>query len=67
MTCVMNMFDETFAGCSGITSLTLPAWITSIGKYAFSCECKGGMGWGWELEGGREDESFDEVEWLSEW
>ena len=28
--------DDTFYGCSGLTSLTLPAGITSIDKYAFS-------------------------------
>ena len=28
--------DYVFAGCSGLTSLTLPSGVTSIGKSAFS-------------------------------
>ena len=39
-------FDEMFAGCRGITSLTLPAAMTTIDFEAFRGECKGGMGWG---------------------
>ena len=46
MTCLMNTCDDTFAGCSGITSLTLPDGVTSIGDSAFDGECKGVMGGG---------------------
>ena len=59
----MNTCDDTFAGCRGITSLTLPDGITSIGESVFEGECKGGMGSGRE----REDEGVGEVDWLSEW
>ena len=54
MACVMNTCDETFAGCTGITSLTLPAGITSIGNGAFAGECSARVGW---VEGvsGRDD------------
>ena len=41
----MNTCDETFAGCSGITSLTLPVGIKSIGQYAFQCKCTARVGW----------------------
>ena len=44
MSCLMNTCDDAFAGCTGITSLTLPDGITSIGVGAFAGECKGGMG-----------------------
>ena len=58
MTCVVNTCDDTFAGCTGITSLTLPVGITSIGVSAFAGECKGGKV---EGESGREDEGVDGV------
>ena len=45
MACVMNTCDETFAGCSGITSLTLPAGTKSIGQYAFYGACSARVGW----------------------
>ena len=35
MTCLMNIVYSAFAGCEGITTLTLPEGITSIGKDAF--------------------------------
>ena len=37
---ITSIGDDTFYGCSGLTSLTLPAGITSIGEYAFS-RCSG--------------------------
>ena len=54
MACVMNTCDETFAECSGITSLTLPVGIKSIGTGAFWGECSARVGW---IEGvsGRDD------------
>ena len=41
----MNTCDETFAGCRGITSLTLPVGIKSIGMSAFNGECSARVGW----------------------
>ena len=38
MTCLMNIAYCAFAGCDGITTLTLPEGITSIGEEAFACE-----------------------------
>ena len=38
MTCVMNIAYCAFAGCEGITTLTLPEGITSIGVGAFYSE-----------------------------
>ena len=38
MTCLMNIVYSALAGCSGITTLTLPEGITSIGDYAFEGE-----------------------------
>ena len=38
MTCVMNIVYCAFAGCKGITTLTLPEGITSIGDHAFASE-----------------------------
>ena len=38
MTCLIAIFYSAFADCSGITTLTLPEGITSIGDYAFKCE-----------------------------
>ena len=35
MTCQMNFFYSALAGCEGITTLTLPEGITSIGTGAF--------------------------------
>jgi len=35
MTCLMNIIYSAFAECHGITTLTLPEGITSIGDYAF--------------------------------
>ena len=43
MTFVMNIFDDLFAGCSGITTLTLPTSITTIECEAFAGEYKGGI------------------------
>ena len=38
MTCLMNIVYCAFADCEGITTLTLPEGITSIGESAFSSE-----------------------------
>ena len=38
MTCLINIVYSAFADCEGITTLTLPEGITSIGDYAFTCE-----------------------------
>ena len=35
---LMNIVYSAFAGCEGITTLTLPEGITSIGDNAFACE-----------------------------
>ena len=43
-TCLINIIDYMFAGCKGITTLSLPDGITTIGDGAFSGECTGGMG-----------------------
>ena len=45
MACVMNTCDETFADCTGITSLTLPVGIKSIGESAFFGECSARVEW----------------------
>ena len=37
---VVGIAECAFAGCTGITSMTIPSGITSIGKYAFS-DCGG--------------------------
>ena len=34
---VTSVCEDTFRGCSGITSVTLPSTITNIGSYAFLC------------------------------
>ena len=57
MTCVMNICDDLFAGCSGITTLTLPNSITAIGSRAFLGEYKGGIH-------GLKGESVMEVTWI---
>ena len=49
MVCLINIVDAAIAGCSGIQDLKLPDGITSIGDYAFSGECRGGMGSGVRL------------------
>ena len=41
----MNTCDETFAECTGITSLTLPVGIKSIGHQAFQGECSARVEW----------------------
>ena len=38
----MNFCDDLFAGCGGITTLTLPDGITKIGDAAFAGEFMGG-------------------------
>ena len=38
MSFLMNIVYSSFAGCSGITTLTLPEGITSIGAGAFYSE-----------------------------
>ena len=35
MTCLINIVYSAFAACEGITTLTLPEGITSIGESAF--------------------------------
>ena len=42
----MTIGDDSFAGCKGIQSLTLPEGITTIGDSAFGGKCKGEMGLG---------------------
>ena len=37
---VTSIGEYAFAGCSGLTSITIPDTVTSIGEYAF-CECSG--------------------------
>ena len=58
----MNACDETFAGCAGITSLTLPEGITTIGDSAFFGECKRVQYAGGE----QQHEGVDEVKWVRE-
>ena len=38
MTCLINIVYSAFADCTGITTLTLPEGITSIGEVAFAGE-----------------------------
>ena len=38
MTCLINIVYSAFADCTGITTLTLPEGITSIGAKAFYSE-----------------------------
>ena len=45
---IIYIIDYPFAGCTGITTLTLPDSITSIGDDAFWGEYKGGIGCGQE-------------------
>ena len=42
----MTIGDDSFAGCKGIQSLTLPEGITTIASSAFRGKCKGEMGLG---------------------
>ena len=63
MTCLITILYSAFADCKGITTLTLPEGITSIGDHAFTCEyfqwVGGWNGWrvrarvddGWRLNG----------------
>ena len=41
----MNTCDEMFADCRGISSLTLPVGIKSIGESAFHGECSARVEW----------------------
>ena len=39
-----HVCDDMFSGCTGLTSITLPDGLTSIGREAFLREYKGVMG-----------------------
>ena len=43
MTCLINIVYSAFADCRGITTVSLPNSITTIGERAFSGEYKGGI------------------------
>ena len=38
LTCLINIVYSAFAGCAGLTTLTLPESITNIGESAFEGE-----------------------------
>ena len=40
-TCLLNIFDDIFSDCSGLTSITFADGLESIGKRAFYREYKG--------------------------
>ena len=40
-TCLLNMCDDMFSGCTGLTSISLPDGLESIGNTAFAGEYKG--------------------------